>query len=604
MIRGGGGGAAGVISCFTKGLKRRFAIAVLATGVSLAASFLMPRIVGFTVDSVLGGRAAEQGGAAARIAAALGGVERLRSNLIICALGVAICAAVSGAFSYISRVQLAIGAERFTKRLRDALLERTQRLPLGWHVKNLTGDVIQRCTSDVETVRRFVSEQFIEVVHTALLVTAALAVMFSMNAPLASVAAAFIPVIFGYSIFFGGRISREFRACDEAEGELTSVVQENLTGVRVVRAFGRERHELEKFDIRNDALAEKWIKLGLTLGVYWGVGDIVSAVFVLAMCVAGSIMAASSAISLGDFIVFISYSSTMAWPVRQLGRTLSEMSKTGVSLLRIKEILDAETEPDETGLARPPLDRDVVFDRVSFSYGDQRALRDLSFTIKGGSTLGVLGATGSGKSTAAQLLNRLYELPEGSGRITIGGVDIRDIDRGYLRRNVGLVLQEPILFSKTLFENIDIASRTGNLSAVREKAEISAVDSDITAFADGYETIVGERGVTLSGGQKQRAAMARTLMLEPPIVIFDDSMSNLDAQTDALIRGALRRGTRGATVILISHRISTLRAADKIIVMADGAVAEEGAHSELIAKNGIYRRVYDIQSARGARETV
>jgi ATP-binding cassette subfamily B protein len=560
----------------------------------------MPQVVGFTVDAVLGGADRALPAAAERLVSALGGMSRLREHLIICAVGVAACAALSGAFNYISRTQLARGTERFIERLRDALFSHAQLLPLEWHMRNQTGDIIQRCTSDVETARRFVSEQFIEVVRTAILVVAALAIMFSMNTAMASVVAAFIPIILFYSLFFSARVSREFRSCDEAEGELMSTVQENLTGVRVVRAFGRERHELARFDEKNDALADKWIKLGGTLGVFWGVGDIVSAVSVLAVTASGAYLAASGDITLGDFLVFLSYCMTMAWPVRQLGRTLSEMSKTGVSLRRIADILGHPAEPEEPGALRPSLGGDIAFNGVSFAYDGLTVLRDVSFTARGGATLGILGATGSGKSTLAYLLSRLYELPDGCGEITIGGVDIRKIDRHYLRRGVGLILQEPALFSKTIFENIDIAACTGDIGAVRERARQAAVDSDIMEFADGYDTLVGERGVTLSGGQKQRVAIARTLMLSTPIVVFDDSMSSLDMTTDALIRNSLRESTRGATVIIISHRISTLMKADSIVVMEAGRVAETGTHEQLLAGGGIYRRVYEIQSAAGS----
>jgi ATP-binding cassette subfamily B protein len=581
-----------------RGCKRRFAAALIASVAGLLMSFLTPQVVGFTVDTVLGGGSAPPSGIASRLAGALGGVERLSTSLILCALGVAVCAAASGAFNYISRSQLAAGTERFIKRLRDSLFSYTQRLPLEWHMKNLTGDVVQRCTSDVETARRFVSEQFIEVIQTVILAVTALVIMFSMNAALAAVVAFFAPVILGYSLFFGARVSRQFRVCDEAEGELMVTVQENLTGVRVVRAFGRERFELDRFDVKNDALAEKWIKLGLTLGVYWSMGDVISGASVLAVTAAGAYLAALGRLSLGEFLVFLYYTQMIAGPVRQLGRTLSEMSKAIVSLRRIADILNAPAEPDETGALRPPLDGDIVFDRVSFSYDGQPVLRDVSFTVRGGATLGILGATGSGKSTVSYLLGRLYELPEGCGSVTVGGVDVRLIDKRYLRRNVGLVLQEPALFSKTIFENIDIASCTGDLDTVREKARAAAVDSDIMSFKDGYETLVGERGVTLSGGQKQRVAIARTLMLDTPVIVFDDSMSSLDMRTDALVRDSLRRSTRGATVIMISHRISTLMTADSIIVLDGGRVAEAGTHGELLEKNGVYRRVYDIQSAR------
>jgi len=286
----------------------------------------------------------------------------------------------------------------------------------------------------------------------------------------------------------------------------------------------------------------------------------------------------------------------LMWPVRQLGRIITEMSKSGVSLKRIKEIFDAPVETDAPDSITPQMDLDIEFKNVSFSYDEQPVLKDVSFKIKRGTTFGILGATGSGKSTITYLLNRLYDLPDDGGCITIGDVDISHIKKAHLRRNIGLVLQEPFLFSKTILENIEVASREAGLSKVRDKARIAAVDDNIMAFAKEYDTIVGERGVTLSGGQKQRVAIARTLMMDAPIMVFDDSMSNLDMETDAKIRESLREDTKGATVILISHRITTLMKADVIMVLEDGLVKEIGSHSELVEKDGVYRRIYDLQS--------
>lgn len=591
-----------MLAGFAKGSKRYFFAAVLGTLFSILFSFLMPQVVGFTVDSVIGTKEIALPAFLTGLLEKIGGRSFLRANFILCAAGVVICAVLAGIFSFISRLSTAKGTEHFVKKLRDTLFAHTQYLPFSWHTENQTGDIIQRCTYDVDTAHRFVSQQLIEAVRTVILVSAALVFMFSMNVTLAFVALAFIPLILGYSRGFFMRVAHRFREADEAEGELLVHVQENLTGVRVVRAFGRERYETERFDAKNEKYIGKWVSLGNTLGIFWGVGDIVSAGELLVMVTAGSVLAASGKLSLGEFLIFISYTLTMTWPVRQLGRILSEMSKTGVSLKRIKEILDAPIEAEEPEAKKPPLDRDIVFSNVSFSYGArsehaaQPVLSDLSFTVKRGSTFGILGMTGSGKSTITYLLNRLYDLPEGCGSITIGGVDIRDIDRRYLRRGVGLVLQEPFLFSKTIFENIDIAVRTGEMDLVRKVAGIAAIDESIMAFSHGYDTVVGERGVTLSGGQKQRVAIARTLMLGAPIMIFDDSMSSLDMETDAKIREALRENTAGATVILISHRISTLMLADTIMVLENGKIAEIGSHNELIEKNGIYKRVYDLQS--------
>ena len=301
-------------------------------------------------------------------------------------------------------------------------------------------------------------------------------------------------------------------------------------------------------------------------------------------------------LTVGEFIAFVSYNSSMAWPVRSLGRIISEMSKAGVSIDRIAYILDEKEEDDRPGVTKPAINKDIVFDKVNFKYEEGVAvLKDVSFTVPAGKTFAILGNTGSGKSTLVHLLNRLYDLPDGCGKITIGGVDIRDIDRQYLRSQIGMVLQEPFLYSGSIKENVGITKESSAFDDIREACEIACVDSAIDSFTDGYETIVGERGVTLSGGQKQRVAIARMLVEHTPVMIFDDSLSAVDAQTDAMIREALKKRMAGTTVILIAHRITTLMQADCIMVLEDGAVAEMGSHEQLMEHHGIYRRIYDIQ---------
>ncbi len=579
-----------------------FLIALVTAGISILFSFLLPRVVGYTVDSVIGTYETVIPPVLQNLVNALGGREGLLRSFILCAVGVVICAVVSTVFNFISRKAIAHGTEGFTRRLRDDLFRHVQYLPFNWHTENQTGDIIQRCTSDVETVKRFVSQQLIEVVRTVVLLIIAFIMMFRLDVKMALVCGIFVPIILGYTMIFFKQIAKKFLHCDEAEGDLMVKVQENLTGVRVVRAFGRERYEIDTFDKKCDVYSNSWTSLGYTMGIYWGIGDVVSALQLLAVVSAGAFFAARGEITLGDMLIFISYTQTIAGPVRQLGRVISEMSKTGVAIGRINEIFSAAAEKEPKNAKTPPMDRDITFKNVTFSYGDRDVLKNLDFTIPAGSVFGILGSTGSGKSTLTYILNRLYDLPEGSGSVEIGGVDIREISLSHLRRNVGLVLQEPFLFSKTIFENIDIAAKTGDLEKVRESAGIAAVDRDITAFTEGYDTMVGERGVTLSGGQKQRVAMARTLMLKSPIVVFDDSMSNLDMETDAQIRAALRKGTGNATVIIISHRISTLMQADNILVLEDGKCAELGSHFELMEKGGIYRRIYEIQAGLDRKE--
>ena len=556
-------------------------------------SSLTPQVVRVAVDSILGGEPLP------RVVTALAPKSLLdagpMTQLLAAAAFLMVVAVLSGVCTYGSRMGTAWGSENFVKALRDALYSHIQRLPYAWHVAHSTGEIIQRCTSDVEVVRNFVTNQLLEVCRVVFLVGFSLAVMVAMNLRMTLIAVAFLPVILLYSGFFYSRIARRFLTADEAEGELSATVQENLTGVRVVRAFGRESFEVERFDQKNERFAALWIRLGRLLSAYWGMGDLITGLQILTVISVGVVQAVDGAITLGEFLAFVSYNQSLVWPVRGLGRILSEMSKAGVSIERLAYILGSEPEAEPADAQTPPMDRDIVFDHVSFAYGGQPVLRDVSFTIPAGRTFAILGGTGSGKSTLMHLLDRLYDLPPDSGSITIGGVDIAAISRPWLRRNSGIVLQEPFVFSRSIRENIAAARPGATLEEVRRRAGTAHVDEAILEFADGYDTIVGERGVTLSGGQKQRVAIARTLMLDAPVLIFDDSLSAVDAETDAEIRASLRQAKGTATVILISHRITTLMQADCILVLQDGRVAECGSHDQLMAQHGLYREIYDLQ---------
>ena len=570
-----------------------FALTLICSMGNTVLSSLTPQVVRVAVDCVLGSEPFP--GAVTALAPPSLLAAAPMTQLFAAAGFLLVVAVLSGLCTYGSRMGTANASENFVKSLRDALYRHIQRLPYEWHVRHSTGEIIQRCTSDVEVVRNFVTNQLLEVCRIVFLVGFSLAVMLSMNARMTLIAVCFLPVILAYSLFFYSKIAKRFLTADEAEGELSATVQENLTGVRVVRAFGREAYEVERFDKKNERFASLWIRLGGLLSAYWGIGDLITGLQILTVICVGVTQTVSGAITLGEFLAFVSYNQTLIWPVRGLGRILSEMSKAGVSIERLAYILESEPETEPGRALTPPMDRDIVFDHVSFSYGEQPVLRDVSFTIPAGKTFAVLGATGSGKSTMMHLLDRLYDLSPGCGRITIGGTDIADISRAYLRRNIGIVLQEPFLFSRTIRENIAAVRPGATMEEVRRHAGTAHVDEAILEFADGYDTIVGERGVTLSGGQKQRVAIARTLMLDAPILIFDDSLSAVDAETDAEIRASLHQAKGSATVILISHRITTLMQADCILVLQDGRVAELGSHDELMARGGLYREIYDLQ---------
>lgn len=562
---------------FSQNAKGYFAVVLAASFASTALNALLPRIFSFTIDRVL----------------APGGIPYLKEHLWILSLLVIGIALANGIAVYLYRSNTAKAGETFAKNMRDMLFYHVQRLPMKWHSKNQTGDIIQRCTTDVETIRNFVVTQALEVFRTAFLLAVSLGMMFSMNVKLTLVALVFIPVVMAYSGIFYQLIARNFTNADEAEGELSTVVQENATGVRVVRAFGRERFEIDRFDEKNHIFARLWIKLGTLSGLYWGVGDLITGFQVIFIITMGAVEAVHGNITAGEFIAFASYNTTLVWPVRSLGRILSEMSKAGVSFDRVNYILDS-AEEDMSDAGKVPEHTDIAFEHVTFGYEDGgNVLEDVSVHIREGATFGILGGTGSGKSTMVHLLDRLYELEEGT--IRIGGIDIREISRGWLREHIGIVLQEPFLFSRTIRENIAAANPAASMEEIREAARTACVDDAVMGFADGYETMVGERGVTLSGGQRQRVAIARMLLAKTPVMIFDDSLSAVDAETDSKIRGALKEKMKDATVILISHRITTLMEADQILVLNHGRVEELGTHLELCRGGGIYQKIYEIQ---------
>ena len=577
---------------FLQGSKVYFGAAVAASLISTVLNALTPQIFRFSIDEVLGGN----------------GGGRLSGNLWELAWMIVAVAVASGIFTYISRTNTAKAGENFAKNLRDTLFIHVQKLPMKWHDRNQTGDIIQRCTSDVEVIRGFVVTQLLEVFRTVFLVITSFAMMFSMNVKLSCVVLLFVPVVIVYSTVFYKLIAKRFTIADEAEGELSTVVQENATGVRVVRAFGREQFEMERFDEKNKAFASLWIRLGTLSGLYWGVGDLITGLQVVAVIIFGVAQAVNGAISVGEFIAFAAYNSTLVWPIRGLGRILSDMSKAGVSFERVDYIIRSreeaygeEADGKEAGMSGGRYD--ISFQHVTFGYEEgKEVLRDISFTVPQGRTFGVLGGTGSGKSTIIQLLSRLYELEDKGGCIYIGSRKIQDIPIEELRRNIGMVLQEPFLYSRSIRENIAASVPDATMEEIRHAARIACVDEAIMGFPDGYETLVGERGVTLSGGQKQRIAIARMLLRRTPIMIFDDSLSAVDSRTDYEIRRALKEHMREATVILISHRVTSLMGADEIMVLSQGRIEECGTHEALIQRNGIYRRIYEIQMSRDDRE--
>lgn len=583
-------------------LKGSIGVFVLSMVFASAVSFLdmvLPRIISFTVDSVIADKAPDLPAFVVVRLEAAGGVELLRSRPVLIAAAVLAVALTGAIFRYLFRYFNEVAAERFVKKMRDSLYGKIQRLPYAWHGRNSTGDIIQRCTSDVETIKVFVSEQLTSLVRVIVLIALAVSFMAGINGTMTAAASLFIPIVIGYSLFFYAKIGNAFEKADTEEGRLSAIAQENLTGVRVVRAFGRESYERERFEKQNSYYTGFWIHLMRILSLNWVTGDVMTGLQYLLVNIMGAVFCVNGRITAGEFIAFVSYNSLLIWPVRSLGRVISEMSKAGISLDRLRYIMNAEEEKNPENALRPPMDRDIRFENVSFSYGDGsgEAVSEVSFKVSAGTTLGILGGTGSGKSTLMYLLERLYPLEEGQGRILIGDADIAQIDQEWLRAQIGMVLQEPYLFSRTIAENIAITSGSYKDKDIRRASKTADLLETVDHFPSGFETFVGERGVTLSGGQKQRTAIAQMLIRQCPIMIFDDSLSAVDAETDARIRAALRKDTGDATVILIAHRITTIMHADQILVMDKGRIRERGTHEELLALGGTYRKIYDLQMA-------
>ena len=584
----------GLLWKFMKGYRLMYTGAVISIGLATLFMIIVPLVIRITIDSIIGHKPMDAPGWIRQYVILIGGRDTLVLNLWICGLAIVILTALNGLFLFLKGKWSAIAAESIVLNIREKLYDHLQKLSFNEHVKAKTGDLIQRCTSDVETVRRFLAVQFVEIGRAVFMVSLVSCITFSLNARLALVSITVIPFIFIFAVVFFIRMKNTFLKCDEAEGRLTTVLQENLTGVRVVRAFARQAHEAGKFEEKNFEFRNLGLRMMKLFAIYWSLSDLLCLLQTGSILILGSYWASLGIISIGTLVVFTTYIGMLLWPIRQMGQILTDMGKTFVSIGRIQEILDIpEEEMDKNGL-KPEIQGGIEFKDVWFEYEKGNpVLKNISFRIKKGQTVSIMGPTGSGKTTLVNLLSRLYEYTGGS--IKIDGVEIKKINKEWLRQNTGMVAQEPFLYSKTISENISLARKQSSITEVCEAAGIAAVHNVIQEFGKGYDTIVGEKGVTLSGGQKQRVTIARTVINEYPILIFDDSLSAVDTETDAQIRKALKERSRNVTTLIISHRITTLSESDLILVLDKGELVQSGTHEELICQEGLYKRVWDIQ---------
>lgn len=580
-----------------EGERLRYVAAVLALIIATALLYVVPLIPQIVIDGVLGGDEGRLQTLPERVGLPLmGGASFLADHLWVAGLAIVAVAAVAGLFTYLRGRFTAIAAESVTRRLRDRVHDHLNHVPCRWHEATETGDTLQRATSDIDTLRNFLALQVVDISRAVAMLVIPIPIMLMTDVGMTLASVSMVPFIVIFAPIFYGKIRDEFRKKDAAEGRMTATVQENLTGIRVVRAFARQEFEREKFRSRNDVHRELDMRLYSLVARFWSLSDLLCFLQKAIVLILGACWVASGRLEVGAFYFFLAAVTMFIWPVRMLGRLLSEMGKAVVALDRVNEILDvaAETQP-ESPIDVSPLAGSIDFDGVTFSHEESApVLREVGFKVATGETLAIVGPSGCGKSTIVNLLLRFYDVD--AGVIRIGGHDITMMRRLDLRRLMAVVMQEPFLYSRSIRENLAIGRSKTSDDELIGATRAACVHDAILQFDEGYETVVGERGVTLSGGQRQRVALARALLQDPLILVLDDALSAVDTRTEQLILEAMRTRHGSLTTIVIAHRLSTLRRADRILVMESGEIVQEGRHEELIEHDGMYRRLWEIQT--------
>ena len=561
------------------GFRLTYLWATLSIGLAAIARTASLLLLGAFIDNVLG-------------------VVDQADLLPLIALGFVALALMQGLFTFLSGRLAALTAEGVVLRLRNYLFDQIQRLSFSYHAQTSTGELIQRSTSDVDAIRRFFADQAIAVGRILVLFFVNLAALLMLNWQLALLSVVVVPIVVLMSYFFFRRVSKAYEAYQEQDAVVSTTLQENLSGVRVVKAFARQAYERDKFDKDNWEKYLRGRRVLIMHSLFWPVSDILCGFQMLAGFIIGAVMAINGTITVGTYVAYAGMVIWIIWPIRNLGRLIVQMSTGMVSYGRVAKVIAEEREPLDEGTVAPPdcVQGHILFENVGFEYDEENpVLKDINFDCQPGQVVALLGPTGSGKTTLVNLLPRFYDYT--SGNLTLDGAEIKDYPRHFLRTQIGIVEQEPFLFSRTLRENIAYgAQRDVSDAEIEAAAQAAAIHDSILNFPDGYDTLVGEKGVTLSGGQKQRIAIARTLLKDPCILILDDSTSSVDTETEAKIRGALDYLMQGRTTFIIAHRIQSVMNAGLILVLDHGRIVQRGTHEELLDQEGIYRRIYDMQA--------
>lgn len=582
-----------------QGRRAIYGAALACLAVSHLINYFVPLIGSVVLDHVLQNREAPAGSLLSWTRQLLELFGPLQNHLSLAALWMLLLSLVAGVFQYGKGRFVSLAADNIARDLKDRLYLHVQRLQARYHDTHETGDLVQRCTSDVDTTQLFLSTQVVEIGNAVLMVGLALPLMLQLDPRMTLISLSLLAPIILYAYFYFRQVKKVFLSVDEAEGKMTTVIQENLTGIRVVRAFARRAFEEAKFAEKNRTYRDAQGRMIRRMAWYWGPSDLFSLSQIGLSLFAGAWFLHEGKLTVGELYAFLAYLNMFLWPVRQMGRILTDLGKAGVALGRIGEIMDEREEDAADGplLIKPPefLRGKIEFHRLSFSHGDhQHALKEVSFSVQPGETLAILGPTGAGKSTIVHLLLRMYDYTQGN--IYLDGLELRQLPRAWVRQQIAVVLQEPFLYSKTLRDNIRFGHSRALDEQIEAAAQAAAIHETIRNFREGYDTLLGERGITLSGGQRQRVALARAIVRDPGLLILDDALSAVDNETEALILEALqtRRGKR--TTLVIAHRLTTLAHADRLIVLDHGAIIQEGTHEQLTREEGLYRRLWNIQT--------
>ena len=573
-------------------------IVILLTVINPLTYSYVPQFIKYVVDTILEGTIEGVVTLPSFLLDFFNKFDNKLTCILVVGISLVICQVIRGAMMFFNGYVKGKISEGIAFDMRVKLYSHIQNLSYTYQNSADTGDLIQRCTSDVDTIKSFLTSQLPEILYIIASFSAGAYQMYVIEKKIMFVTLIVIPISLVASIVYYRYVKNKFEEIEDVESKMTTALQENINGVRVVKAFNNERYEIDKFNKRNDEYRVKTEKLNGAMGLYWGISDFMTMLQYTLTTAVAIYLAQEGLVSTGDIIACMMYIGMLVYPIRGLGRIIGDFGKAVVAGNRVDEILSINDEyAMGDGKLTPEIKGNIEFENVSFKFEDtnDHLLRNVNFSIKKGETIALVGKTGSGKSTIASILSRLLEYDE--GKVLVDGVELKDISKRWVRKNIGIVLQDPFLYAKTIIENIRIGDSTLDDEKVYEAASIASIHKDILEFNDGYQTLVGEKGVTLSGGQKQRIAIARMLILNKPVVIFDDSLSAVDTKTDLKIRNALKERKEKLTTIIITHRITTAKEADKIIVLENGKVSAIGTHEELSKKEGLYKTLWDIQGA-------